>query len=103
MRTFITTAPLNVNFAPATVIEEVVQNVRTIITTMVGTVPLDRDFGLDASFVDSPMAAARALITASLIDKIGKYEPRAKVIAVTYRGDADGKLTPSLEVEINAE
>ena len=39
------TALSEVNFAPASERDEVVQNVRTILATRVGTVPLDRDFG----------------------------------------------------------
>ena len=36
-----------INFAPASTAEEVIQNVRTILTTTVYSVPLDRNFGIN--------------------------------------------------------
>ena len=36
-----------VNFLPATELEEIMQNVKTILTTAKGEARLDRDFGLD--------------------------------------------------------
>ena len=33
-----------VNFAPSTIEEEVIQNIKTLISTMIYTVPLDRNF-----------------------------------------------------------
>ena len=41
---------------------EVIQNVKTILTTMQGTVPLDRDFGIDSEVVDKPINVIRPLI-----------------------------------------
>lgn len=92
-----------VDFAPATVSEEVVQNVRTILATAVGTVPLDRDFGVDADALDLPTPSAQAKIAADVVAKIARYEPRARVVRVAWRGDADGRLRPRVEVEIDEQ
>lgn len=93
--------PAEVNFAPATELEEVVQNLRTILSTAVGTVPLDRDFGVPVDLIDQPMPVAQAKLTAQIVKAVHKYEPRATVKRVTYTGDADGRLVPKLEVEID--
>ena len=61
-------------------LEEVVQNVRMIITTPKGSVPLDRDFGLDFDVIDRPMPVARALMEVDIVDQVGRYEPRARVL-----------------------
>lgn len=90
-----------VNFAPATVAEEVLQNILTIVATVKGTVPLDRDFGLDGSVIDKPVNLAQARLTADIVEKVRKYEPRATIRKVTYAGDTTGLLRPVLEVEIN--
>ena len=90
----------SVNFAPSSEREEVVQNIGTILQTSVGTVPLDRDFGLSASPVDLPTAAAQAKLTVEIIAKVQRYEPRVKVTRVTYESDAGGRLVPRLEVDI---
>lgn len=94
-------APAAVDFAPATPIEEIVQNLRTILNTAVGTVPLDRDFGVPVDLIDRPMPVARARLTAQIVKAVHKYEPRAAVKRVTYTGDIDGRLVPKLEVEID--
>ena len=39
----------DIDFAPKNVVEEVVQNVRTIITTIKYSIPMDREFGIDGS------------------------------------------------------
>ena len=47
--------PSEVNLSPANKYEEILQNVRTILATPVGSVPLDRDFGVDMRFIDRPL------------------------------------------------
>jgi len=93
----------NINFG-ATGIAEIIQNVRTILLTVVGTVPLDREFGLDSRILDSPIPTARAKMTALLFRMIPKYEPRVKVKAVNYRQDvsdvASGRIIPVVTVEV---
>ena len=101
-RTVTIIANLNaVNFAPANELEEIVQNLRTILNTAVGTVPLDRDFGVPVDLTDKPMPIAQARLTAQIVKAVRRYEPRAAVKRVTYTGDADGRLVPKLEVDID--
>lgn len=90
-----------VDFAPETEIEEILQNVRTIISTVKYSVPLDRDFGIDASYVDKPTAKAQAMISSEIIRAVREYEPRATVSSISFTADTDGKLTPKLEVAID--
>ena len=52
-----------INFAPATVADEIEQNVRMIISTPKGTVALDRDFGIDYDLVDQPTPGPRRFWT----------------------------------------
>jgi len=49
-----------VNLFPQTVIEEILQNVSVLLTTVVGSVPLDRNLGINATFIDVP--AQRAMM-----------------------------------------
>lgn len=91
------TATLNeVNFG-ATGAREVLQNVRTILTTPIYSVPLDRLFGMDATMLDLPIPVAQAKLTSEIIAKIHKYEPRFKVTKVLFAGDGlDGILRPTV-------
>lgn len=88
-------------FAPNSELEEILQNVRTILTTTKYSVALDRDFGLEADAVDSPIQNVQAKLTAEIIEKVEKYEPRVQVKQVDYDGDfITGKLIPKVRVVI---
>ena len=90
-----------VSFQPVSTIEEILQNVRTILTTPVYSVPLDRTFGLSATMLDAPIPVAQAKLTAEIIAAVHKWEPRVRVTKVTYEGDAaDGVLRPKVRVRI---
>lgn len=81
-----------INLSPANELEEIAQNVRTIATTLKGTVPLDRKFGIDARLVDRPIGALQAKLTAEIVSAVRKFEPRAKVLGVRYNSSDSGKL-----------
>lgn len=82
--------------------QEIIRNVRAIVTTPIGTCPLYREFGLDRSFLDRPIGAARNLAVAEIISKIERFEPRVRVADVKTSADTlDGKL--KIEVVIKRE
>lgn len=74
---------------------------RVLYGTPVGSVALDRDFGLDWSFLDLPLPAAKARIEGELIRKTAKYEPRAKVREVNWGYDSiHGGIKPKVVIAI---
>jgi len=84
--------------------DEIIQNVRTIITTIAGTVPLARDFGVDGTVIDGPLEYAQARLTASVVNAIQTYEPRVEVISVSYEtGHQDGCLVPTVLIRVRGE
>ena len=90
-----------VNFAPESETTEILQNVRTILNTRLGTVPLARAFGISWEHVDKPLPVAKSIMRGVVIDAIEEFEPRAKVEKVTFDGDgADGVLRPSVVISI---
>jgi len=90
---------LQINFA-ATGADEVIQNVKTIITTPAGTVPFDRNFGIDWSLLDLPIREARAKLTVEYIEKIKKYESRASVKNISFEANGQGQLMPRVVIDI---
>ena len=96
-----------VDFAPSDEAREVLQNVRTILTTRRGTVPLARDFGLTWDQVDSPTSVVMMRLRSEIIDAIETYEPRATVVSVDFDENLedamDGVLTPRVTVSIGDE
>ena len=91
-----------INLTPDSIVQEVLQNVAMILSTIKTTAPLYRDFGLSARFLDKPMPAAEAILIAEIFDAIEEYEPRAEVKNVSFeRDERTGKIIPRLEVEIH--
>ena len=90
-----------VDFAPATETAEILQNLRTILATTEGSVPLDRAFGIDATCVDLPIEKARAKLASEIIVKIRTFEPRVTVTSLTFEADREGILKPKVQVKIN--
>ena len=84
----------------ATGLDEIIQNINVIMTTPAGTVPFDRDFGIDWSLLDLPIREAKAKLTVEYIEKIQKYEYRVKVQSVSFTTDKAGQLKPKVVIEI---
>uniref|UniRef100_A8GLR0 IraD/Gp25-like domain-containing protein n=1 Tax=Serratia proteamaculans (strain 568) TaxID=399741 RepID=A8GLR0_SERP5 len=80
----ITGGNLIVNWSPATVVDEVLQNVAMLLATTVNTVPFDRGLGLTGGYVDSIPPAVRGQITRELVQKLSHYEPRAVLIEIEF-------------------
>lgn len=59
--------------------QDIIDQLHVLITTPVGTLFLDRDFGMDFSPLDKPLPVAEGLFTSLLADKIDKYIPEIKL------------------------
>lgn len=94
-----------VDFAPPTEVHEILQNVRTILNTRIGSVPLDREFGISWEHLDKPVQVAKTRMMVDVIDAIEKHEPRAKVREVKFeKSDAvEGVLKPVVIVSIGED
>lgn len=91
----------NINLAPETVEEEVLQNIAVIISTPKFSVPLDRGLGLAQRFLDRPIQVAQSILVSEVLDAIEEAEPRAEVLNVSFElGDTPGKMIPVVEVNI---
>lgn len=102
MSEFIVAPIERINFGPQTEAEEIIQNVGTILSTVRYSVPYDREFGINPDYLDESSPISRPKLLADIVAKIKKYEPRAKVISVSFEEDgAQGKLTPTVKVDIN--
>jgi phage baseplate assembly protein W len=85
----------------ATNAEEIYACLRTLFSTPVGTVALDRDFGIDFSILDHPVNIAQSRYSVELNEKIRKYEPRVKIKEVSFEADGlTGTLYPKVVVEL---
>ena len=81
--------------------KDILRCLNVLYGSRVGSLALDRDFGIDWSFIDKPMETAKAMIEAELITKTRKDEPRAKVKRVEWTGDASsGIIKPKVVIDI---
>lgn len=80
-----------INWSPTSA-EEVAQNVRTLLATAPGSVPLSRALGTPQDVIDLPESAVGARLQADVIRAVRTYEPRVAIKSVTLSADSDGKL-----------
>ncbi|MEK4713481.1 hypothetical protein [Sporosarcina sp. FSL K6-5500] len=97
----VTMNPKEINFSPATVLEEIFQNVYTIISTTFFSVPLFREFGTSAAYLDNPNIIAQSKLVGEIIEKVELYESRVIVEEVRFASEQmDGFLQPILSIRI---
>ena len=63
-----------------------------------GTLPFDREFGLDLSFLDRPAEAARSLFTAEVAAKVAQFVPEVRVKAVEWLSVDGGSVFPKVVI-----
>lgn len=101
---YVVTLDGGINFNPATEAEEILQNVRTILATRIGTVPLHRVLGVSWEHIDKPLPVAKTLMQVAVIDAVAEFEPRAEVKSVEFEDDTEdamqGLLRPRVIISI---
>lgn len=93
---------MKVNFHPVTREEEIEQNVKCIVDTVAGTVPLDRAFGLDVP-QDVPAPFLESQLSIRVIEAVQEYEPRVEVAGVTMESGEDGEVYPRVAYNLIEE
>lgn len=91
-----------INFSPTTVLEEIFQNVNTIVSTSIYTVPLFREFGVKSTYLDEPTPISKARFINEVVEKVERFEPRVIVEEVNFTEDEimDGRLIPIVKIKI---
>lgn len=74
------------------------QQVELLCATPVGSVILDRDFGLDMSFIDEPVSVAVNMAAAEISVKLEKHIPALQLIRV--QADYDQSQDGTVEMEV---
>ncbi len=91
------------NLQPSTVEEEIAQNIRVILNTIKGTVPLNRNLGLDISFIDEPANTALMRCKFTILEAINKDEPRVEVIDINVQNNKENALNGDFTIEVEVE
>lgn len=93
----------NIDFA-ADGHDEIYQNLTTLYTTPEGSVPFDRNFGININSLDAPIPLAQGRLIVEYFEKTKRYEPRAAVKEVDFEANLqNGHLIPKVVINIVAE
>lgn len=98
------TRPAKMNFRPATLAEELAQNIRTILTTPYGSAPFARSIGLDYEMVDEPLPILKARLSGVITMAIMEQEPRTEITEILFnvneQDKMNGRLLPIIKFRI---
>ena len=93
---------VEINPSESTEERDVYNCLKTLYGSRVGEQALDREFGLNMDCLSLPAEAAEAKLTAEIIRKTKKYEPRAQVLEVSYETSRSqqGNIRPKVVINI---
>ena len=88
--------------APATLEEEVAQNIWTILTTPIGSAPLAATVGIAMDDLDEPINIVKARMSGRIISAISTLEPRAEVTHISFKetDHASGRIMPVITFKL---
>lgn len=80
----------------------IAQEIRVLLATRKGSLPLDRDFGVSWEFIDKPLTEAMPYMISEIASQLEKYVPRIRVKDISFTSDnpIDGQLCPIVVCEI---
>lgn len=78
--------------------EEILRNLATLYSIVEGTAPMARSFGLSHEYLDYPIPIAKNMIALDVVEKTDIYEPRVRVMEVSFIQDTNGALTPKVTI-----
>lgn len=81
--------------------ERMLQQLSVLLSTPVESVPFDRDFGVDMSFLDMPAPEAKSLFLTQAAEKMERYTPGLRLESVDFEME-NSKLTPKVVVGIES-
>ena len=69
-----------------------------LLSTQEGTMPLDREFGIDANFTDKPPEAVKSLYAAEVTRKVAQFIPWVRVQEVVWTYGEQGHIKPKVVI-----
>lgn len=100
----------DVDFSPTNIVTEVLQNCRTILNTVVGSVPLERNIGISWEYVGTPIPVAMGLLKIAITEAFEEQEPRAQIESIDFDVEENaetyaeqGILKPHVKIYISEE
>lgn len=84
--------------------EDIIEKVSFLLTCVKGTIPMNREIGLDPDIISAPAYIAQNLYTISAIELIEEFETRASVEEITFvESGGAGNMIPKVVLAYNGE
>lgn len=77
---------------------ELDRQISLILTTRLGSMPLERELGISNDFVDKPPEVVKNLYTAEVTKQVAKYIPWVRVQRVKWEAGEQGQLIPRVVI-----
>ena len=83
--------------------QELLGKVFFLLSCIKGTIPMNRNIGLDPNIISQPDTIARNLYTVSAIELIEEFEDRLSVEEVQFESGDSGNMIPKVVLSYNGE
>lgn len=83
--------------------QELLDKVFFLLSCIKGTIPMNRNIGLDPNSISQPDTIARNLYTVSAIELIEEFEDRLSVEEVQFESGDSGNMIPKVVLSYNGE
>ena len=78
--------------------EELDRQLALLLSTVEGSMPLDREFGVNMDYIDKPIEVAKSLYAAEVTKKILKFIDKVRVEEITWQWTENGTLRPKVAI-----
>lgn len=78
--------------------EDEIENLRILYKTPVGTIPLEREKGIDTTFLSMPTEVAKNMYSVEIIKKTRLYSNNIEVFDISFSSDEYGKITAKVVI-----
>ncbi|MGN1130099.1 MAG: hypothetical protein ACI4Q8_02015 [Ruminococcus sp.] len=95
---------MNFIFVGKKVDDDTLNRINLLLSTPKGTMPNDRDYGIDVSFLDQPINLSESLFVIEASYALEKYEKTITVDAVDFSiEDTTGEVTATITLADNVD
>ncbi len=82
--------------------KDIFEKIMFLLTLVKGTIPMNREIGMESDILDLPVYEAQSRYTVSAMELIENFETRVKVNEVSFETDGNtGDMVPKVVVTYN--
>lgn len=80
--------------------EDLYKQLNNLLSTRKGTIPINRDFGIDWNVLSQPLDEAESSFVVELMEQIEAYIPELKASEIEFTVEPEnGKIIPTITIE----